>query len=91
VIAVTVARMTKDRITNVLGVLGAIFCLVAVLTGFGHAAERDGDDDDAPAAPPPTSQVAPVPGAPAPQPPAVQAPAQPAQPPADDDGDDDDG
>jgi hypothetical protein len=77
--------MTKDRITNVLGVLGAIFCLVAVLTGFGHAADPD---DEAPAAPPPTGQLAP--GAPAPQP--SIAPVVPAAPaaPQDDDGDDGD-
>ncbi|WP_018331531.1 hypothetical protein [Actinomycetospora chiangmaiensis] len=56
--------MTKDRITNVLGVLGAIFCLVAVLTGFGHAPATDDNGNAAPA-PPPTGQVAPAPAPPA--------------------------
>jgi hypothetical protein len=77
--------MTKDRITNVLGVLGAIFCLVAVLTGFGHASDND---DDAPAAPPPTGQVVPAPGGPSEESTAPAAPAAPAAP-QDDDGDDD--
>jgi len=81
--------ITKDRVVNVLGVSGAIFCLVMILAGPGQAEE---DDARTPTAPPATSQIAPppaaVPGAPA----QSQPSAPPAQQPAEDaDGDDDDG
>ncbi len=85
--------LTKNRIGNALAVAAAVVGLVLVFTGAGH-----GDDkDDAPAAPPASSEVVPAPAVPG----QVQAPAQtqapggaqtqaPAAPPTkDDDGDDD--
>ena len=83
--------VTKNRIGNALAVVAAVIGLVLVFSGAGH-----GDRDDAPAAPPPASQVqAPAPGQPAPAQPAAptagqpQAPAPAAPPKKDDDGDDD--
>lgn len=78
--------ITKDRVVNVLGVSGAIFCLVMILAGPGQAEE---DDDTGVPAPPATSQIAPAPAAPGA--PAQSQPAAPPaqQQPADDDGDDD--
>ena len=78
--------ITKDRVVNVLGVSGAIFCLVMILAGPGQAEE---DDDNGAPAPPATSQIAPTPTAPG-----APAQSQPAAPPAQqqpaaDDGDDD--
>ena len=85
--------LTKNRIGNGLAVAGAVLGMVLVITGAG---QKHGGDDDAPAAPPTTSQVAPaVPGqagapaqsqAPAP---GQSQPAAPAAPTKDDDGDDD--
>ena len=89
-------ELLKNRIGNALATLAAIVGLVLVFTGAG----QKGDDDDAPATPPSSGQVAPAipgqsqPAAPAqsrpPAPGQTQAPA-PAQPKKDNDGDDDDG
>ncbi|MCD2196559.1 hypothetical protein LQ327_24600 [Actinomycetospora endophytica] len=62
--------LTKERIGPVIATLAAIAGLVLVLTGAGHKADAD-DNDNAPSTPP-TSQVQPAPGQ-------VQAPVAPGQ------------